>query len=135
MIETNNTTNNQRFEYDEKRQQVNDLEMMIADFRRMAGDLDQQIKIEQQTSGISDVNHFAYPTFARAAISRRDNLRASIAELEKRLERARQEALKRSSCSSFRSRRAAWRLTGKCRPAVRRETAKVHAGCGRHPLS
>ncbi len=93
MIETNNTTNNQRFEYDEKRQQVNDLEMMIGDFRRMAGDLDQQIKIEQQTSGISDVNHFAYPTFARAAISRRDNLRASIAELEKRLERARQEAL------------------------------------------
>ncbi len=76
MIETNNTTNNQRFEYDEKRQQVNDLEMMIGDFRRMAGDLDQQIKIEQQTSGISDVNHFAYPTFARAAISRRDNLRA-----------------------------------------------------------
>ena len=93
MIETNNTTNNQRFEYDEKRQQVNDLEMMIADFRRMANDLDQQIKIEQQTSGISDVNHFAYPTFARAAISRRDNLQASIVELEKRLERARQEAL------------------------------------------
>ncbi len=62
MIETVNSQQNQRFEYDEKRQQVNDLEMMIADFRRMAGDLDQQIKIEQQASGISDVNHFAYPT-------------------------------------------------------------------------
>src|SRR5271157_5841057 len=93
MIETINNTQNQRFEYEEKRQQVNDLEMMIADFRRMANDLDQQIKIEQQTSGISDVNHFAYPTFARAAISRRDNLKASIVELEKRLERGRQEAL------------------------------------------
>jgi flagellar FliJ protein len=93
MIETVNSHQNQRFEYDEKRQQVNDLEMMIADFRRMANDLDQQIKIEQQASGISDVNHFAYPTFARAAISRRDNLKSSISELEKRLDRGRQEAL------------------------------------------
>ena len=93
MIETVNSQQNQRFEYDEKRQQVNDLEMMIADFRRMASDLDQQIKIEQQTAGVSDVNHFAYPTFARAAITRRDNLRSSVAELEKRLDRARQEAL------------------------------------------
>ncbi len=93
MIETINSTQNQRFEYEERRQQVNDLEMMIADFRRMANDLDQQIKIEQQTSGISDVNHFAYPTFARAAINRRDNLKSSVSELEKRLERARQEAL------------------------------------------
>ena len=93
MIETINPIQNQRFEYEEKRQQVNELEMMIADFRRLANDLDQQIKIEQQASGISDVNHFAYPTFARAAINRRDNLRASVSELEKRLERARQEAL------------------------------------------
>jgi flagellar protein FliJ len=93
MVETTNSQQNQRFEYDEKRQQVSDLEMMIADFRRMANDLDQQIKIEQQAAGVSDVNHFAYPTFARAAMTRRDNLRSSVAELEKRLERARQEAL------------------------------------------
>jgi len=93
MIETVNSIQNQRFEYEEKRQQVSDIEMMIADFRRMAGDLDQQIKIEQQSCGITDVNHFAYPTFARAAITRRDNLRSSVAGLEKRLDRARQELL------------------------------------------
>lgn len=93
MIETVNSQQNQRFEYDEKRQQVSDLEMMIADFRRMANDLDHQIKIEQQAAGVSDVNHFSYPTFARAAITRRDNLRSSVGELEKRLDRARQEAL------------------------------------------
>jgi flagellar protein FliJ len=93
MIESVNSTQNQRFEYEEKRQQVNDLELMIADFRRMANDLDQQIKIEQQACGISDVNHFAYPTFARAAMSRRDNLRSSVAELERRLDLARQEAV------------------------------------------
>lgn len=93
MVEAVNSPENQRFEYDEKRQRVNDLEMMIADFRRTANDLDQQIKVEQQAAGVSDVNHFAYPTFARAAIIRRDNLRSSISELEKRLDRARQEAL------------------------------------------
>jgi septation ring formation regulator EzrA len=93
MMETVNSNQIQRFEYEEKRQQVSDLELMIADFARMANDLEQQIKIEQQTSGISDVNHFAYPTFARAAMTRRDNLRSSIAELEKRFDRARQEAL------------------------------------------
>jgi flagellar FliJ protein len=93
MIETVTSQQNQRFEYDEKRQQVSDLEMMIADFRRMASDLDHQIKVEQQAAGVSDVNHFAYPTFARAAITRRDNLKSSVAELEKRLDRARQEAL------------------------------------------
>jgi flagellar protein FliJ len=93
MIETINSQQNQRFDYDEKRQHVSDLEMMIADFRRMASDLDQQIKIEQQSAGVSDVNHFAYPTFARAAMIRRDNLRSSVAELEKKLDRAREEAL------------------------------------------
>jgi flagellar protein FliJ len=93
MIEAVNSVQCQRFEYEEKRQQVNDLEMMIADFKRMANDLDQQIKIEQQASGITDINHFAYPTFARAAMTRRDNLKSSVSELERRLDRARQEAL------------------------------------------
>jgi flagellar export protein FliJ len=51
----------------------------------MVGDLDQQITVEQERSGVSDVNHYAYPTFAKAAIQRRDNLRTSIAELEAKL--------------------------------------------------
>jgi len=84
-------TNTSRFEYEEKRQQVADIEMMIADFTRLANDLDHQIKVEQQASGISDVSHYAYPTFARAAMARRDNLRSSIAGLEERLGSARNE--------------------------------------------
>lgn len=86
-----NIHSGQHFDYEEKRQQVSDLEIMIGDFERLANELDQQIKIEQQASGISDVTHFAYPTFARSAITRRDNLRSSIAELQKRLEKARDE--------------------------------------------
>src|SRR5688572_12571940 len=80
-----------RFEVDEKRRKVADIEAMIGDFNNMAADLDRQIAIEQERSGISDVNHYAYPTFAKAAIQRRNNLTASAADLEARLASARGE--------------------------------------------
>jgi len=80
-----------QFDVDEKRQKVSDLEMMIADFQRLAVDLEQQIAAEEARAGISDVNHFAYPPFAKAAIKRRDNLRNSVADLEAKLEEARSE--------------------------------------------
>ena len=78
-----------RFQVDEKRRQVAQIEMMIAEFERLAADLDQQILAEQQRSGIHDVTHFAYPTFARAAMQRRDNLRTSAEELKEQLQDAR----------------------------------------------
>jgi flagellar FliJ protein len=80
-----------RFEVEEKRRKVADIEAMIADFNNMAADLDRQIAIEQERAGISDVNHYAYPTFAKAAIQRRDNLTASAADLEAKLASARAE--------------------------------------------
>jgi len=80
-----------RFEVDEKRQKVADIEVMIQDFNQMVVDLDRQIEAEQERAGVSDVNHYAYPTFAKAAIQRRDNLRASIEDLEAKLERARDD--------------------------------------------
>jgi flagellar protein FliJ len=81
-----------KFQVDEKRRQVTQIEMMIADFQRMASELDQQIEIEQTKTGISDVAHFAYSTFARAAIARRDNLLASAGDMRDKLEAA-QDAL------------------------------------------
>jgi flagellar protein FliJ len=77
-----------KFQVDEKRRQVAQIEMMIADFERMASELDQQIEIEQQKTGISDVAHFAYSTFAKAAMQRRDNLLASSADMKGTLENA-----------------------------------------------
>lgn len=80
-----------RFQVDEKRRQVADLEAMIADFRRMEQDLENQIEAEQQRSGITDVTHYAYPTFAKAALDRRNNLLASIEELDSQLADAKAE--------------------------------------------
>jgi flagellar export protein FliJ len=81
-----------KFQVDEKRRQVTQIEMMIADFERMAAELDQQIEIEQQKTGISVVAHFAYSTFAKAAIARRDNLLNSARDMRETLENA-QDAL------------------------------------------
>ncbi|MXN65444.1 flagellar export protein FliJ [Stappia sp. GBMRC 2046] len=80
-----------KFQVDEKRRQVTQIESMIAEFMRMAEELDEQIKAEQKRVGISDVTHFAYPTFAKAAAQRRDNLVNSADELKEQLERAQDE--------------------------------------------
>ncbi|WP_422378210.1 flagellar export protein FliJ [Roseibium sp.] len=80
-----------RFQVDEKRRQLAQIESMIAEFNRMADELDDQIKSEQERVGITDVTHFAYPTFAKAAADRRDNLRNSAYELDDQLQRAQDE--------------------------------------------
>lgn len=78
-----------RFDVEEKRRKVTEIESMIADFKAMAADLDRQIALEQERAGVTDVNHYNYPTFAKAARDRRDNLAASVAGLEARLAAAR----------------------------------------------
>ena len=70
-----------RFQVNEKRRQLAQLELMVADFDRMANELDAQILAEERKAGITDVNHFAYPTFAKAARQRRDNLRNSQTDM------------------------------------------------------
>ncbi len=70
-----------QFKVGEKRRHLLQLDMMIAEFERMAAELEAQIAAEERKSGITDVNHFAYPTFAKAARQRRDNLRASQNDL------------------------------------------------------
>ncbi len=78
-----------KFQVDEKRRRVAQIEGMIAEFERMAGDLEREIKVEQDRAGIHDPSHFAYPTYAKAAIGRRDNLKRSADELKGQLEDAR----------------------------------------------
>ena len=79
-----------RFQVEERRRRVAQIEAMIADFGRMSADLDREIATEEQRSGISDQAHFAYPTYARAASGRRDNLRRSAGELRDQLEEAKE---------------------------------------------
>lgn len=77
-----------RFEADEKARRVADLEQMIREFEQVASDLERQIQAEEDRTGIRDINHFAYSTFARSAAQRRDNLLNSARGLKSRLEAA-----------------------------------------------
>ena len=77
-----------RFQVDEKRRQVGQIELMVTEFEGMIRDLDAQIAVEEEKAGIDDIGHFAYPTFAKAALQRKDNLLVSIADLNEQLERA-----------------------------------------------
>ena len=62
--------------------------MMLAEFTRMTADLDREIANEEKRAGITDPAHFAYPTYAKAAIARRENLKRSADELRAQLEDA-----------------------------------------------
>ena len=77
-----------KFQVDEKRRKVAQIEAMIAEFDRMAADLEREIRVEQDRAGIHDPGHFAYPTYAKAAIARRENLKRSADELRTQLEDA-----------------------------------------------
>jgi flagellar export protein FliJ len=77
-----------KFQVDEKRRKVAQIEAMIAEFDRIATELDREIKTEQERAGIHDPAHFAYPTYAKAAIVRRENLKRSAGELKAQLDDA-----------------------------------------------
>jgi flagellar export protein FliJ len=77
-----------KFQVDEKRRRVAQIEAMIAEFDRIAGELEREIKLEQDRAGIHDPAHFAYPTYAKAAIGRRENLKRSADELKAQLDDA-----------------------------------------------
>ena len=80
-----------RFEAAEKARKVASLEAMIRDFETMASELSRQISVEEERTGVKDVAHFAYSTFAKAAAQRRSNLLTSVAELKLQLEAARHD--------------------------------------------
>ncbi|WP_337660095.1 flagellar export protein FliJ [Anderseniella sp. Alg231-50] len=77
-----------RFHVEEKRRQVGDIEMMMADFRRKQDDLDQQIAYEEQKTGVSDPANFNYSMTAKSIRKRRENLLATIDDLQAQLDRA-----------------------------------------------
>lgn len=76
----------QRFQVEEIQRRVADLERMLDDFRREQEDLEKRVRYEQEKAGITDEGHFAYPTYAKYASMRRDNLSQSIDELSRQVE-------------------------------------------------
>ncbi len=64
------------------------LKRLIVDCHRMAADLDQEVRSEEDRVKIHDAAHPAYSTYAKATASRRDNLRRSAGEFRDHLAKA-----------------------------------------------
>ena len=61
------------------------IESMLAALESMADQLEREVKAEQHHAGIHDPSHFAYPTYAKAAAQRRENLKRSADDLKTEL--------------------------------------------------
>ena len=74
------------FQVQDRTRQLAQIDMMIAEFEKLSDDLMTQIQVEEEKAGITDPEHFAYPTFAKAARQRKEKLAGSIEDLkEKRI--------------------------------------------------
>lgn len=76
------------FQVNEKTRQLSQIQLMMGEMEKMAAELEYQIAAEEKKAGISDPAHFAYPTFAKAARQRADNLQNSIRELKVQMDAA-----------------------------------------------
>jgi flagellar export protein FliJ len=111
-----------KFEVDERRRKVADLEAMINDFLAMAKDLDRRVEMEQQKVGVSDVNDCRYPLWAKDAIERRKRLMDSVSELEEQLDEARNEL-----AASFEELKKAEKIDQRARKRKREKLEKAEA--------
>ena len=64
----------EQFQIETARRQVDQIAGMIAGLESAAKSLDDEIRTEETRTGAQDPTHFAYPTYAKATIARRDNL-------------------------------------------------------------
>jgi chromosome segregation ATPase len=72
------------------KRRISTLRRLIADCDRMASNLDQEVRNEENRVKVHDPANIVYSTYAKATASRRDNLRRSADELRSHLSKAEQ---------------------------------------------
>jgi flagellar export protein FliJ len=72
-----------RFRVDEMKRQMATLDSMKFDAERRLGDLEDSVVRERQRSGDSDISRLAFPSFLRSIEVRRENLRATLKDIER----------------------------------------------------
>lgn len=72
-----------RFRVDELKRRMATLDGMKQDAERKLSDLEDSVVRERQRSGDSDIGRLAFPSFLRSIESRRENLRATLKEIER----------------------------------------------------
>jgi hypothetical protein len=66
-----------QFQIETAQRQVDQIAGMIVGLESVAKSLDDEIRTEENRTGFRDSAHFAYSTYAKATIARRDNLNRS----------------------------------------------------------
>ncbi len=72
-----------RFRVDELKRHMATLDGMRADVARKLMDLEESIARERQRANDSDLGRLAFPSFLKAKDARRDNLQATLKEIER----------------------------------------------------
>src|SRR6202166_4029772 len=72
-----------RFRVDEMKRTMATLDGMKLDAEHKLADLEDSVVRERQRSGDSDIGRLAFPSFLRSIESRRENLRATLKEIER----------------------------------------------------
>jgi flagellar FliJ protein len=72
-----------RFRVDDLKRRLATLDAMKADAERKLADLEESVARERQRANDSDIGRLAFPSFLRSIETRRENLRATLKELER----------------------------------------------------
>ena len=72
-----------RFRVDDIKRRLGTLDEMKADLERKLTDLDESVARERQRTGDSDLGRLAFPSFLRSIDTRRENIRATMKDLER----------------------------------------------------
>ena len=72
-----------RFRVDDLKRRMATLDGMKADLERKLADLDDSVARERQRANDTDIGRLAFPSFLKSIEVRRENLRATLAELER----------------------------------------------------
>src|SRR5215469_10422709 len=72
-----------RFRVDDLKRRMATLEAMRADAERKLSDLEDSVARERQRANDSDIGRLAFPSFLRSIEARRENLRATLKDLER----------------------------------------------------
>ncbi len=80
-----------RFRVDDMKRRMATLDGMKADLERKLSDLEESVAREKQRANDSDIGRLAFPSFLRSIDTRRDNLRATLKEIEREAVQAQAE--------------------------------------------
>ncbi len=72
-----------RFRVDEMKRRLLTLDGMKADLEKKLSDLEESVARERQRAGDSDISRLAFPSFVKSIETRRENLSATLKEIER----------------------------------------------------